>query len=216
MNNKKKLTFYEKVYKNLAKFIRKIFRAGVTGSENEPESGGCILCANHTSLLDVIILAAMMKRQVRYMAKKELFKIPVIGSLIKALGAFPVDRGGNDVSSIKYTLSLVESGELVGMFPQGTRHPGENPRDTEIKNGVGMMVYRSKANVLPVFIKTKGNKTQLFRKTEIIVGELIKYEDLEYSSGGQQEYKRASDYIFDKICTLGELPLGGSFCGKNQ
>lgn len=203
-NKKKKRTFYEKAYRLLSVAFKKIFRATVTGTENEPESGGCILCANHTSFLDVIILAVMMKRPVRYMAKKELFKVPLLGALIKSLGAYAVDRNGNDVSSIKYTLSLLKEGELVGMFPQGTRCPGINPRNTEIKHGVGMMIYRSKVNVLPVFIKTKNNKTRLFRKTEIIVGELIKYDDLGYSDGGAPEYKRASEYIFDKICTLGE------------
>jgi 1-acyl-sn-glycerol-3-phosphate acyltransferase len=204
MKNRKKLTFYEKVYKYMSRFFKAIFRISASHTEKEPASGACILCANHTSLADVLIIAVSAKRQVRYMAKKELFSTPVVAPIIKALGAFPVDRGGSDVASIKHTLSLLEHGDLVGLFPQGTRHPGKNPRDTEVKSGVGMMVYRSKADVLPVFVKTKKNRTGFLRKCEVIFGDVIKYDDLSFTSGGSGEYKRATEYIFDKVCSLGE------------
>jgi len=205
MKKKEKLTFYQKVYKNFSRIFTIIFRIKKTsGTENEPASGPCVLCANHTSLVDVLIIAVSAKRQVRYMAKKELFSVPIVAPIIKALGAFPVDRGGSDVSSIKHTLSLLENGSLVGLFPQGTRHPGKNPRETEVKGGVGMIVYRSKSNVLPVFVKTKNNKTGFMRRCEVIFGEVIKYNELSYTEGGSQEYKRASEYIFDKVCSLGE------------
>ena len=77
---------------------------------------------------DVVVLAAALPRQPRYMAKKELFKIPLLSQLIRALGAFPVDRGGADVSSIKKSIAMIEGGEVVSVFPQGHRVKGRCAR----------------------------------------------------------------------------------------
>ena len=98
---------------------------------------------------------------------------------------------------------MAESGELVAIFPQGTRHGGENPADTEIKNGAGMIVYRSHVPAIPVCIKMKKNKYSLFRRIDVIVGDPIKYEDFGFSDGGSDEYASASKKIFSEICALG-------------
>ncbi len=198
------MSAYSKVYKALAKPLRAIFSLKVVGETNFDADKGYLLCANHTGLLDVIVLAVSMRRQPRFMGKKELFKIPVLKQLITALGAFPVDRGGSDVGAIRKTISLIENRELVGMFPQGTRHPNVDPRTTEVKNGAGMIAYRAKCDVIPVYIKTKNNHTMLFRKTTVIFGEPIAYDEFGFTDGGTKEYKAASEKIFDRICSLGE------------
>lgn len=198
------MSAYSKLYKALAKPLRRMFSLKVEGNTDFDENRGYLLCANHTGLLDVIVLAVSMRRQPRFMGKKELFKIPVLKQLITALGAFPVDRGGSDVGAIRKTISLIECGELVGMFPQGTRHPKVDPRTTEVKNGAGMIAYRAKCNVIPVYIKTKNNHTMLFRKTTVIFGEPISYDEFGFTEGGTKEYKAASQMIFDRICALGE------------
>ena len=198
------MSLYSGLYKILAKPLRAIFRLKVEGSENLIHGRGCLLCANHTGLLDVIVIAVGMDRPVRFMAKKELFKIPLLSQLITALGAYPVDRSGADASAIRKTIGMIDNGELVGIFPQGTRHPGVDPRTTEVKTGAGLITYRAKCDVIPVYIKTKKNRTLLFRKTTVIYGEPIKYEDFGFTEGGTKEYKAASEKIFDNICTLGE------------
>ena len=196
---------YKIIYNLLVRPVKVLFGLRVRGLENLPEAGkGYLICANHTSLNDVFIMEAAMDRQVKFMAKKELFKIPVVRSFITACGAFPVDRGGADVESIKNTIGLLEQGDTVGVFPQGTRHPGENPRETEAKHGVGLIAYRAKCGVIPAFIKTKKRQVRLFGKTEFIIGKPIEYEELGFSDGGMKEYRAAADLIFDKICTLGE------------
>ena len=136
------------------------------------------------------------------MAKKELFKIPLLAPLIKALGAYPVDRGGGDVSSIKKTIALVEEGEVVGIFPQGHRHPGVDPRGTEIKHGVGMVAYHTKACILPVFIDNKKMHTAMFRKNHVTFGKPIAFEELAFEAGGRTEYMNASRIIFDRVCAI--------------
>ena len=170
--------------------------------ENIPKEGALIVCPNHISNWDPILLGAVMDRQVRFMAKSSLFKIPLLSSLIKALGAFPVKRGTADTAALKTAIGHLKNGDAVGVFPQGTRCAGKDPKDTEVKNGVGMIAYRSKADVLPVSIKTKKYKMLIFRKVYITVGEVIPYEDLGFETGAQAEYTKASEYAFGKVLEL--------------
>ena len=189
--------------------VRALFPVRVTGKENLPKTGGCIVCANHTSMLDVLILSAALGRQIRYMAKKELFKIPLLRGLITVLGAYPVDRGGADVGSIRRTISLLDEGELIGIFPQGTRRPGVDPSTTEVKHGVGMITWHAKTTVVPTYIRAKGNRVRAFRRTELIVGKPIPFEEFSFEKGGKAEYVAATEKIFSDICALGgyERPL---------
>ena len=203
------MTFYEWIYKIFEPAVSALYRIEAHGVENIP-ADGAIVAANHTSFADVLVISAAAKRQVRYMAKKELFKIPLLAPLIKALGAYPVNRGGPDVSSIKKTIELIESGELIGIFPQGHRYGGQDPRKTEIKAGVGMIAYRTKTPVVPVFLDSKKGKTSMFRKNAVTFGEPIRFEELEFVKGGMTEYTRASQIIFNRICEIkygkSELP----------
>ena len=195
------MTFYEWIYKTFKPIVSALYRIEAHGTENIPR-GSCILASNHTGFADVLVISAASDRQVRYMAKKELFRIPLLAPLIKALGAYPVDRGGADVGSIKKTIALVESGELVGIFPQGHRHSGVDPRGTEIRHGVGMVAYHTKACVLPVFIDSKKMHTMMFHKNTVTFGKPIAIEELAFQSGGRTEYMNASRIIFDRICAI--------------
>lgn len=196
------MSFYRTMYALLNPLVRLCYRLEIRGEENIPVDSGCILAANHTAFSDVLIVSAAAKRQVRYMAKKELFQIPVLGGLIRAMGAYPVNRGGADVASIKYTIGLIESGELIGIFPQGHRHGFEDPRETEIKGGVGLIEYHTRATVLPVYIDNKRGKTGIFRKNIVIFGKPIAFEELDFSPGGSKGYLNASREIFRRICAL--------------
>ena len=196
------MSFYRTMYAIFNPLVRLCYRLEIRGEENIPVDSGCILAANHTAFSDVLIVSAAARRQVRYMAKKELFKIPVLGALIRAMGAYPVNRGGADVASIKYTIGLIESGELIGIFPQGHRHGFEDPRETEVKGGVGLIEYHTRAMVLPVYIDNKRGKTGIFRKNIVIFGKPIAFEELDFSPGGAKGYLNASREIFRRICAL--------------
>ena len=195
------MTFFEKMYKMFQPAVFKLWRIQVSGEENIPE-GGAIVASNHTAFSDVLVISASTKRQVRYMAKKELFKIPLLAQLIRGLGAYPVNRGGADVSSIKLTISMLEAGELIGIFPQGHRHGKKDPRTTEVKAGVGMIAYRSKVPIVPVFIDNARGKTGILRKNYVTFGKPIYFDELEFVSGGQTEYLNASKIIFRKVCEI--------------
>lgn len=196
---------YRIIYAIFAGIVGVIFNYKIINRDKEPDEGGCILCANHVSATDAIALCyAFRKNQVCFMAKKELFKIPVLAPLIKLLGAFPIDRGGSDVGAIKNAVSLVSEGKVLGIFPQGHRYPGEDPRGTRTKNGMALIATKTEANIVPAYIWRKGNRFKLFRRTYIILGDTIPYESLAYDPEVSGEYARITNTVFDKICDIGE------------
>lgn len=200
---KKVNKFYRGLKKFFAWFFRWIYRIEVVNPNNEPLDKPFVVCCNHISLMDVVIIAASLKSQVRFMAKKEVFKVPIVNWFVKAMGAFPVDRKGGDVGAIKKSIEIVKNDEgCVGIFPQGTRCPGKNPRETEIKDGAGMVALRSDVGILPVAIKTKKGKLGIFRKTQFIIGEYIPPEALASEGTHKEQYANATALAFDRVCTM--------------
>lgn len=121
-----------------------------TGEENIPLTGPIIVAPNHVSYVDPPAVACgTKKRQMRFMAKEELFKGP-FGALISSLGAFPVKRGEGDTESIRKSLAILEGGEALLIFPEGTRSDGKTM--LPINRGVAMLAKRTGAPVLPVGI----------------------------------------------------------------
>ena len=198
------MSFYTGARKVLGGFLRNCFyRCTITGEENIPDEGGILICANHISMHDVVILAAASRRPIRFMAKKELFKIPLLSGLLKVLGAFPVDRQNNDVSAIKNTVNIIKKGEVAGIFPQGTRHTGVHPKGTPIKNGAGLIISRAKCTVIPAAITTSKFKiTPFFKKTNLVFGKPIPYEEFASLEEDKQKYEKISQTVFDKITDL--------------
>ncbi|MBQ8249650.1 MAG: 1-acyl-sn-glycerol-3-phosphate acyltransferase [Clostridia bacterium] len=195
---------YRWIKKYLQGLIKLVFRIHIHGAENEPMEGGYLLVSNHISYIDVLVSAVALKRQIRFMAKKELFKVPLLGGLIKTLGAFPVDRKGNAVAPIRKSIALLESGEVVGMFPQGHRLMKRKFDTTkgEIKGGAAMTCCRAKVPVLPAFIATKNDKVIPFRRIDIYIGKPIAYEEFGFEKAGNDEYMRGIGLIFDRIAEL--------------
>ena len=182
---------------------RLIFNVHIKGKENIPREGGVLLCPNHVAAIDVITVGVASPRQITCIAKKELFSIPVLGGLIKALGAVKIDRGGADVGAIKAAVSAIGDGKTVVIFPQGHRCPGVNLASTPLRHGAGLIAYHAKCDIIPVCINVKKGKYGIFRKTEIIFGSPIRYSSLGFSEGGRDEYANATQIVFDEIIRLG-------------
>lgn len=205
----RKLGKQERYYRRVRAFwgsiFRWLYRVKVVNPEKEVFGEPYIVCANHTSGVDGPVVIVSCKNQIRFMSKKEAFKMPILGSVMKGMGVFPIDRSKGDVMAIKNTISLLKNGECVGIFPQGTRRPYVNPRDTEVKEGIGLLADRAKVGVLPIYIKTKKNKVRILRRTTVIIGDYIPYEEISFPEvAGRERYKKISEYVFDKICTIGE------------
>ena len=188
----------------LGGIVRLIFRVKVIGAENIPDDGA-LICANHIAIRDVFLIAATYPRLIRFIAKKGIFKVPVIGQIVAAWGAIKVERNGGDLAAIRTAIELMEGDNTVAIFPQGHRFPGVNPLTTPRKNGAALIAYRSGCDVLPVCIKVKKNEYAPFRRVEIVYGKLIRNSELGFASGGSAEYEKANDYIFSKIGELGDF-----------
>lgn len=196
-------------------FTKFFLRIHVHGLENVPSDGPAIICCNHIAIRDVFILAVSAKRQIRFIAKKELSKVPLIGRIIKALGAVFVDRKGADVGALRASVELLEQGELISIFPQGHRNPGVDPAKTEIKNGAALIAYRSGADILPAFINVKKHKYGFFRRVDLYFGKLIPNSELGFVDGGKDEYAAAGKKIFDAMLDLNKQPPLSSEENKN-
>ena len=190
----------------LGPVVRVFMRVKVVGQENLPPEGEkLVLCCNHISNWDPVLLeVAQPKRHIHFMAKAELFRVPVLGRLVRWLGAYPVSRGKGDVGAIKHAIHLLENGRSIGLFPQGTRCAGKDPRDTKAKNGAAMIALHAGAQILPVHIKMKNYQWKFFRRVTVVIGEPIPFEHFHYDKEAAGEYARISNEIFAEICRLGD------------
>ena len=199
--------FYRTFYLIVGWFVKLIFNIRVVGKENQPkkDDGPFIICANHMSATDPVVIAVSLKHiQPHFMAKSQLFKNKFVSWFFRNLGCYPVNRDGNDVGALKTTLRLVKDGKSIGIFPQGTRHKGVDPRETKVRGGVGMICGYTGAKVLPIYIDTKDNTTKMFRRRTVIIGKPITPEEIAYVPRQAGEYERVSKLVFDRICDLGD------------
>ena len=198
------MTLY-RFLRGLVKYPCKLmYMLSVRGLENEPAGQPYILCANHTSNNDVMLLGITLRSHLHFFAKDSLFKVPVIGRLLRHIGTLSVDRSSQNGSftAIKQSIALLKEGKVVGIFPQGTREPGVAPEDIEPKSGIGMIVFHSKCRVLPVCIKSKGWRTRFFHRSRLIIGKPIEYGEFGFTNGRNGEFEKASKLIFNRIAEL--------------
>lgn len=170
----------------------------VHGIENIPQSGPVVLCANHISMTDPVLMALNVHRQIFFIAKKEVCDVPILGGILRALGVFAVDRAGKDIKAVRKCLSVLKSSNILGIFPEGTRVI--NGKVSSAKPGVALIAKKSNAPLVTVHIKNKAGKFKLFRKTEIFIGKPVSYSDL----CGDLDYQQAADKIMETIYKLGE------------
>ncbi len=134
----------------LGAYFRLQFGLRVEGREHEPATGPVLVVANHVSALDPPIVGVALRRQTRYMAKQELMDTPILGTYLRSVGVFPVRRGEADRRSIRIALDVLERGDLLLMFPEGTRSPGGRLKSAE--PGAALLALRTGAPVLPVAV----------------------------------------------------------------
>jgi len=129
-----------------------LFRIEVKGGEYVPKKGGFILACNHASYLDPPALGVGCPRIVSFMAKDELFSIPVLSGWLRAVEVLPVKRGSADISAVKSAMKHINSGKGLALFPEGTR---QDPKATPVKAlaGVGFLAAKLNVPVIPAFIK---------------------------------------------------------------
>src|SRR4030042_1714688 len=195
--------FYSFLKLILTILFKMLYRVEVSGYENIPKKGRLILCCNHLSYVDPLIIAAYFSRHVYFMAKKEVFNSRILCEIVSFFNAFPVSRNSIDRKAIKNSIEILNSDEVLCMFPEGTRSTEGVIRDGH--KGVGLISILSSSPVLPMALSgtnkiiQKPRKRIFFPKVKIIYGNLIDTSSIIK----ENDSKTAISIILDK--TMGSI-----------
>jgi 1-acyl-sn-glycerol-3-phosphate acyltransferase len=154
-----------------------IFRLKIIGSENIPKTGPFVIVANHSSLLDGFILGSSVKPKITFMSAAYLFKMPFVGSILRGIGAIPVQGKGNDIKLIKKAMKVLQAGGVLGIFPEG-RITNEKD-DFSAKAGAAYLAVKVDVPIIPMAIKGAGKalpvgaKFPKLNKIEVKIGKPI-------------------------------------------
>ncbi len=191
-------------------FIKAIFlfifkylcRWQVTGIENIPEKGSVVIIANHVSYWDPLVLGVVSPRRVHFMAKAELFKIPILSQIVRGLGAFPVDRQKSDRAALRSALEILDNGEVVGMFPEGTRIRDEVLG--EFKMGAAMIAAKGNSPIVPIaLINTpKIFSKGFFRPFKVVIEKPLYIEKNEAQKVTSKQLEQVSNDIRQQILSI--------------
>lgn len=184
---------YQNLHKYLGPILQFFFPVRIVGQEHIPE-GAAMVCANHSSLLDPLLVALAFGKSehLHFMAKKELFSVPVIGKIIVNAEAFPVDRGSNDLGAIRTAFRYLKTGCKVMLFPEGTRVSQDDA--VAAKSGAVQLASRAKVPVVPVYVP---RKKRIFRRTPIVIGPPYQIEHT-----GREGLEPLSEQLMEKIYEL--------------
>jgi 1-acyl-sn-glycerol-3-phosphate acyltransferase len=169
-------TILERILRPILMFV---YRVRITGREHVPESGPCVLAANHVSVMDGFFLGIAVTRQVRFMAKAELHRVPIVKQILEGAGAFPVERGADAGRAVAAGVKLLEQGAVVGVFPEGTSLPD---RKRGYKRGAARLALATGAPLIPVALigthLTLEPRTHRIRlpRVRIVIGEPLRVE----------------------------------------
>ena len=179
-----------------------VFRGHLVGRKNIPQKNSFIMVSNHGSLLDPPLLGHALGRNISFMAKAELFKIPLLGFIIKACGAYPVKRGIVDKNTIKTACKKLSNDNCIGIFIDGTRQ--KNGRVNRPKQGAALLAFKNQKLLLPVAIVNSHRLIRfklfipLFSKLVIKVGKPIQPPQ----SSSRDDMNSVTMYLQDKINNL--------------
>lgn len=191
---------------NVLRIYLRLFNSWeIEGRENIPQKGPVVLVANHKSLWDPIVLGCSINRDIHFMAKEELFKIPVFGKFIRLLKAFPIKRGRVDRNALKLAARYLEEGEILGLFPEGTR--SKTPDLLPFQQGAALFALRSGAPIIPIgLIGTRSVFPFTFRgKIKVVIGKALIYSELYSQKIGDPELTRVTNEMAESI---GEMLKG--------
>ena len=174
--------------------LRPLFRVKITGKENIPASGPLILASNHFSYFDPLIIATSMRRPVHFMGKAELFKNSFSRFFLKAIKAFPVERGKADIASFKIAVSLLKDGKVLGIFAQGTRLASADI--TSAKSGTAVFALKTGAVVVPINIH---GEYHIFKRIRIAFGAPLYFDKPQTGKLKREQIDHATEKIIEAM-----------------
>lgn len=191
------------LYKFYSLFIRFLFRVmfrlSVRGMENIPRRGGAIVAPNHSSFLDPPLIGSIVRRKLGFMAKKELFTMPVVSHFLTVSGSIPVDRTGFSADAVRDMIRRLKAGEALGIFPEGTRTRTGKPGKP--RRGVGIVAVTADVPIVPCRITGTFRAVPLLSK--ITVEFLPPFAPAEIAADSKKEhYSLVSERIMNDITKL--------------
>jgi 1-acyl-sn-glycerol-3-phosphate acyltransferase len=194
--------------------FRLVCRWEITGRENLPASGGVILAPNHISHLDPPLVGSAVTRPVYFMAKAELFRVPVLGSLIRRTHAFPVNRGAADRQAIRHAQELLAQGQVLVMFPEGHRSEDGCLQTPEL--GVAMIAARAGVPVVPVAVMGSNRalpKGAFFlhpAKIRVQIGKPVFCDSATTARASREMLESFTDKIMEGLRQMLPIEMGGT------
>ena len=187
-------------------FARPFIPTILKGKEHIPADGKLIICANHLGISDALRLVIHTKRQIFFMSKSELFECKPLGWVLRSLGCFPVQRGKRDVEAIDHGGEILNRGDTMGIFIEGTR--SKDGSFGQPKAGAVMIAHKNQAPILPVCLTPVGSPLpRMFHKVVVSFGPLIQPEELGIKEGTGKEYRDACRMVMGKIQEMRERDL---------
>jgi len=197
MKWKPSFRFYKAAYCITRVLIGFIYGFEVKGRENIPD-GAAMVCSNHSSMKDPLFIAYAfgIRCYLHFIAKIELFRIPVVSLIVAKLGAISVDRNMTDIATIKKTLAYFKNNEKVAIFPEGTR--ASEAEYIAAKSGAVKLAERAGVPLVPVYVP---RKKKLFRKVKVIIGDPY-YIEKQSEKRSSDEYTLLVEQLMRKIEAL--------------
>lgn len=192
--------FYYFVRNSLGIIFRIIFRLKIKGRENIPLNGPVVLASNHASMLDPVLVGIASPRPINFMAKEELFDIPVLKNLFLALKSYPVKRGKFDRAAINKTLNYLKNNEIVALFPEGTRK--KKSEEEKPYRGVALIAQKGNTPIVPIAILgtekifTKKRYVPCFTSITIKIGKPI------FVNRSEKEYKEEQIVTSERVMRI--------------
>ncbi|MBR1445439.1 MAG: 1-acyl-sn-glycerol-3-phosphate acyltransferase [Firmicutes bacterium] len=181
-------------------YIKMVYGLKVTGSENVPKEGGVIICSNHMSNFDPLVVVCCVKRMICYFAKKELFDTKWKNFWMRHLKAFPADRSITDMTALKTGIKILKDGGALGIFAQGTRvKKGEK---VDAKNGVALFAVKGNACIVPVGINADYSKKRT--PVRVNIGKPIYVEKNGKGAVKSEELTKITENVMKEIEILME------------
>lgn len=200
--------FYKAMRGLIGFVLSPFYRTKYTNKKNIPDEGRYIIASNHIYATDPAVVGIGQKRPIRFMAKAELFTSPLISWILTKLGAFPVERGKGDWDSINNAKKMIDNGDAIGIFIEGTRSKtGELLRP---KSGAVMLAYQMDCKIVPVSITYRTKKKRVFSRRFVTYGDPVSVEELGVKTGSPREFRDASRVLMDKITVMWEKDKYGN------
>lgn len=189
----------------MRKFLKSIFwfmtviayRIKVTGKENIPAEGPALICPNHVHALDSVLVVTHNKRKINVLAKEELFKNGFMRFLAKVFGVYPIKQNSADLGAIKISLKLLKNGELLLIFPEGTRNG--LAKGTPVKNGAITMAIKAGVPIIPVGIN---GSFKIFSKIKINIGKPIYFNEYKDKINDKEVISKLTEDLTKEIIKL--------------